>query len=323
MQDYAARHRGSDHSQGPDTLRTKTDRPGQPSQADINRMDERIAAYHRRHPNTASERAAIWAKMRESDAFAGTPPSADQDVRRSGTTDQSSDSLPTGRPRDDDRAEPEGADRAADDPAERTHDRQPSEQADLSADPLDAPAPDRPPEVVPDPPTEPEIIGMRLPDGFDNQGDVPWLHRHDDDRPIQPPGSPDGGDRRPQEPRPATPDWLPPDDAPPVDVQDQEEVAEKHLDAISEPSSKLRKLSAEFVRDGDEMVDLANKVASKAGGLFGPPPDQAHAEVRAPQPVWQAPQHASIDFGELGGAGIALGVIMFQVARKIRGHDKD
>jgi hypothetical protein len=279
-------------------------------------MDERIAAYHRRHPNSANERAAIWAKMRESDAFADTQQPESRHARKPGTSDQPSDSLRGDRPPERDQAEPQAADRASDSPAYRA----PADQAPESAPP-DAQAPGRHSDTDPDSHAGPEIVGMRLPDGFDD-GDVPWLHRHDDDRPLRPPGSSDRDERLPQEIRPATPDWLPPEAAPPVDVQDQEEAAEEHLDAISEPSSKLRKLSAEFVREGDEMVDLANKVASKAGDLFKPP-DQAHAEVRAPQPVWQAPQHASMDFGELGGAGIALGVIMFQVARKIRRHEKD
>ena len=255
----------------------------------MDKTDRAIADRHARRPEYARERQAIWAKIREATEVFGDRPDA-VGARPSDRGADKSDRERGGR--DTDGVADHGG----------TDDARTSDEESRGVE-----APDERPDG------NPQITDMRLPEGFDD-GNVYWLRREQDRRPPEASEAFDDADKPP-----SSPDWLPPEDEQPTTTRDVEKLAAEGVDALTEPSSKIEKMRAEFLKRGDDAVDAANEATDKLGNnIFGRPPDHGHAEVRSPHPVWQAPQHAAMDFGELGGAGIALGVLMFQAVRKIR-----
>lgn len=281
------------------------DRPGQPRRSDFDKVDRAIADHQTRHPQRAAERSEIRTKAKESESFGTMSPDEMRLEARRRRPESWADIPLT----DGEHALLQHGRRSADrDDAQR--------DGDHNQDRKRANGVDRRAEIddhigmraADGRRGGPEIVGMQLPEGFDD-GSVHWLRRHHrtDSGSVAEPGGPQPHDRQPLPPR------------------DRAERAEQNLERLQEPDQDRPKgLWARFrdrAADQDfteNLVDVTEKTTDQLHDAFEKP--EGHAEVRPAKPEYRTPDDAHHSPGEYMTGVLAVTIVAAEGASRLRDH---
>lgn len=165
-------------------------------------------------------------------------------------------------------------------------------------------------DEAPDTDDEPQQDATTNGDGGAEPPDQPPKPPNNADQPEEP-EEPDQPDEREGAAETATSDTELPEQQ---DSDDPNEppTGEKLLEVAEEAGSPLEHLEAVAVKQGDTLIDVADKSSGGAYGVFTRP--TGHAEVAVPHDPPPSPLHGH-EADHIGSAGLVLGLALFELGR--------